>query len=173
VTARNYFHIGILVKDIEQARARFSEVLGLTFTPVQRISSQVWEEGRGMVQMESALCYSEQGPPYYELVEASGDGVLNLAQGEGLHHIGLYEADVEARLEELARLGLKAEMRTAPPDGDEPAWIAYVSGDGLHGVRTELVWEGRRSALEHFIRTGTWTNTQASGTAEDASQQAT
>jgi catechol 2,3-dioxygenase-like lactoylglutathione lyase family enzyme len=84
-----YFHIGILVKDVEAARADFTARLGVEFEPVQSQQIATGETTR--------FCYSRPGPPYLELVEMTGTGSWSPAQPEGFHHIGLSEPNMPAR----------------------------------------------------------------------------
>ena len=84
-----YFHIGILVKDVEAARADFTARLGVEFEPVHSQQIATGETTR--------FCYSRQGPPYLELVEMTGTGSWSPEQPEGFHHIGLSDPDVPAR----------------------------------------------------------------------------
>ncbi len=84
-----YFHIGILVKDVEAARADFTARLGVEFEPVHSQQIATGETTR--------FCYSRPGPPYLELVEMTGTGSWSPEQPEGFHHIGLSDPDMPAR----------------------------------------------------------------------------
>ena len=84
-----YFHVGILVRDVEAARADFTARLGVEFEPVHSQQIATGETTR--------FCYSLQGPPYLELVEMTGTGSWSPDQPEGFHHIGLSDPDVPAR----------------------------------------------------------------------------
>src|SRR5216683_5744005 len=81
-----YFHVGILVRDVEAARADFTARLGVEFEPVHRQKVATGETTR--------FCYSLQGPPYLELVEMTGTGSWSPEQPEGFHHIGLSDPSV-------------------------------------------------------------------------------
>ena len=56
-----FFHVGILVRDIDRAAEDFSAILGLQFEPVRTAPVVTGETNR--------FCYSLQGPPYLGLVE--------------------------------------------------------------------------------------------------------
>jgi hypothetical protein len=91
-----FFHVGILVRDIEIAARDFSAILGLEFEPVRTAPVVTGEMMR--------FRYSRQGPPYLELVEMAGSGIWAPDQGEGLHGIRveyLESAMVAATFERL------------------------------------------------------------------------
>ena len=119
-----YFHIGILVKDVEAARADFTARLGVEFEPVQGQTIATGETTR--------FCYSLQGPPYLELVEMTGTGSWSPEQPEGFHHIGLSEPDLPARCAAFSnRVDLIA------PGADGLPLVVLTPPEALHGVRVE------------------------------------
>ena len=119
-----YFHIGILVKDVEAARADFTARLGVQFEPVHSQQIATGETSR--------FCYSLQGPPYLELVEMSGTGSWSPDQPEGFHHIGLSDPDVPAR---CAAFGDRVDL--IAPSADGSPLVALTPPEALHGVRVE------------------------------------
>jgi catechol 2,3-dioxygenase-like lactoylglutathione lyase family enzyme len=109
-----YFHVGILVRDVEAARADFTARLGVEFEPVHDQQIATGETTR--------FCYSLQGPPYLELVEMTGTGSWSPEQPEGFHHLGVGDPSVPARCTAFAD-GLPLVVLTPP--------------EALHGVRVE------------------------------------
>src|SRR5215469_12998063 len=103
-----FFHVGILVRDVEAARADFSAKLGLEFEPAHSQQLATGETTR--------FCYSLQGPPYLELVEMTGSGSWSPQQPEGFHHIGVSDPSVPAR---CAALGGRVDV-IAPGDDGSP-----------------------------------------------------
>src|SRR4051794_27406868 len=91
------YHIGILVHDIEAAAVRLSESLGYRFNPPTRAPQADLDDRvsgrRG--KNEVVATYSQDGPLYLELIQIAGDGIYGAAQGEGIHHIGFWEPDLE------------------------------------------------------------------------------
>jgi catechol 2,3-dioxygenase-like lactoylglutathione lyase family enzyme len=120
-----YFHIGILVRDVETARADFTARLGVEFEPVHSQPIATGETTR--------FCYSLQGPPYLELVEMTGTGSWSPDQPEGFHHLGLGDPDVPAR---CAAFGGQADLIAPGPDGGPR--VALTRPEALHGVRVEF-----------------------------------
>jgi len=120
-----YFHVGILVKDIEAAAADFTALLGVEFE-----SAHAQQVGTGDTVR---LCYSLQGPPYLELMEMTGSGVWSPDQGEGLHHVGVSDPGVSGR---CAAFG---EVDVITPGGDGSPLVAMTRPGALHGVRVEYL----------------------------------
>ena len=119
-----FFHAGILVRDVEAARADFAARLGMEFEPVHSQKIATGETTR--------FCYSLQGPPYLELVEMTGTGNWSADQPEGFHHIGIADPSVPAR---CAAFGNRVEV-IAPGDDDVPR-VVLTHPQALHGIRVE------------------------------------
>jgi catechol 2,3-dioxygenase-like lactoylglutathione lyase family enzyme len=119
-----FFHIGILVRDVEAARADFTEKLGLEFEPVHSQQIATGETTR--------FCYSLQGPPYLELVEMTGTGNWSPDQPEGFHHMGVSDPGVPAR---CGAFGGGVDV-IAPAEDGSPR-VALTPPEALHGIRVE------------------------------------
>jgi hypothetical protein len=119
-----FFHIGILVKDVEAACADFSAKLGVTFEPVRSQPIATGELTR--------YCYSLEGPPYLELVEMTGTGNWSADQPEGFHHMGLADPSVPGR---CAAFGPGVDVIAPGPDGSP--LVVLTPPESLHGVRIE------------------------------------
>lgn len=145
--------MGILVQDIHAARARFIAVTGLDFTPVQTVPFRHFQDARGSRALELTVCYSVEGPPFLELVQADPEGgVFGSQHGEGVHHVGFHEPDVAARMERLR--GEQDLAMEAARFGNRDAsrmGAAYTAPAGLHGVRLEIVDERGRGALLDWL----------------------
>jgi catechol 2,3-dioxygenase-like lactoylglutathione lyase family enzyme len=137
------FHVGILVHDIDEAIARFTEVLGLTFNPPIMLEVDLGHEG----PLVLPVTYSQEGPPYLELIQMTGAGVFAPGQGEGFHHIGLYVPDMA---DSLARregpMGVQVDETFLTEAKTMRTW--YSKPSSVHGVRLEFVDEARRSIIE-------------------------
>jgi hypothetical protein len=119
-----FFHLGILVKDIEAAAADFTALLGVEFEPVRSQQVATGETTR--------LCYSLQGPPYLELMEMTGEGIWSPGQGEGLHHIGASDPSVPGRCRAFDN-----EVDLISAAGDGSPQVVITRPEALHGVRLE------------------------------------
>jgi catechol 2,3-dioxygenase-like lactoylglutathione lyase family enzyme len=154
--ARSFFHLGLLVEDIEAAMARFSETLGLTFTaPTRTRVDHLVEDGLGTRSVDITVAYSQEGPPYYELIESHPDGLYGRQHGEGFHHLGFWEPRPDDRLRQLTEVhGLRWEASQRTDSG--ATVVTYCYPDEMHGIRLELVDEARRPAMERWIKGGPW-----------------
>ena len=137
MTVSPYFHIGILVPDLDAAIERFSDVLGVTFADRVYQDSETFDDGGVMRNLRLHLTYSIDGPPYYELLEAQGDdGLYSINHGAGLHHVGIWEADCVAKREELYGKGMTHEATIYRPD--RSIIVTFFDPGPLGGVRVEL-----------------------------------
>jgi catechol 2,3-dioxygenase-like lactoylglutathione lyase family enzyme len=125
-----FFHVGILVRDIDQAARDFGALLGLEFEPVRTAPVVTGELNR--------FCYSRQGPPYLELVQMTGSGIWGPEAGEGLHHIAFDEPDVPGRCAAFAGPGL-AGADTVVQGEDGAARVVFTRPETLHGIRAEYL----------------------------------
>ena len=107
MTATNLFHVGILVPDLDEAVARFTEVLGLSFKEPAVAHVDRFEQGSSVEALDLRISWSIQGPPYLELLESQDNSGLYGHPHEGLHHVGLWEPDPEALIDRLRNLGAR------------------------------------------------------------------
>src|SRR4029453_5130931 len=105
LTASNLFHVGILVPDLDEAVARFAEVLGLSFKEPAVAHVDRFEYGSSVEALDLRITGSIQGPPYLELLESQDNSSLYGHAHEGLHHVGLWEPDPEALVRGFPPLG--------------------------------------------------------------------
>lgn len=152
MTLAPFFHVGILVPDLNVAAARLTEVLGITFRDPVVQDCDHFEDGGRTSQLSLHLTYSVDGPPYYELIEAQGDGLYGLKHGQGLHHIGMWEPDCEAKAEELESDGMRREGALYRPDNS--MIVAFYQPSGLAGVRLEIADEGMKEDHERWLAGG-------------------
>jgi hypothetical protein len=141
------FHVGIVVKDLESARARFTEMVGTRWGPIMEPLME-WTDGDGNHHSTpQRLCYSA-GPPHLELIEEiPGTGwVCN--EHSNLHHIGYASTSIVGDSHHLSAIGcpMQAVMGAGP---DPSYWVMH--GDEL-SVRIELVDAGAREAMAPMFR---------------------
>ena len=137
-----FFHVGILVRDVEAARADFTALLGVEFEPVRSQQIATGETTR--------FCYSLQGPPYLELCEMTGTGSWSAEQPEGFHHIGISDPDIGTRCSALG-----GEVETVAPGENGAPRVALTQPSALHGVRVEWFDEKIAAGFLAYLATRT------------------
>jgi lactoylglutathione lyase/methylmalonyl-CoA/ethylmalonyl-CoA epimerase len=123
-------HIGIVVRDIEQALEVYQAALGLPLKDVMEIRDQ-----------NVRVAFLPLGDSNVELVQptsnASGVAKFLDKRGEGIHHICIQVPDIESA---LARLQAHAvQLIDEVPRQGAHGRVAFVHPKGAHGVLIELV----------------------------------
>ena len=134
-----FFHVGILVRDVEAARADFTARLGLEFEPVHSQQIATGETTR--------FCYSLQGPPYLELVEMTGTGSWSPDQPEGFHHLGLSDPSVPDR---CTAFGGRVDLISPASDGTPLVILTHARGAARRPRR--VLRRGRRGPVPRVPR---------------------
>ena len=139
-----FFHVGVLVRDIDQAAEDFAKTLGLRFEPVRSAPLVTGETMR--------FCYSLQGPPYLELVQmaATSLGIWGPEQAEGLHHIAFADPDVPGT---CAAFGGQADT-VVGGEGGSPR-VIFTRPEALHGIRVEYLQSAMVTATFERLRDAT------------------
>ena len=136
-------HIGVVVRGLEEAYAFFRDTLGLAILKEDRMEDQ---------GVRGALL--DLGNGFLELLEpiAPDTGIARFLErrGEGLHHVCLEVADIEATLADLKAKGVRLVDET-PREG-MAGTIAFLHPSALQGVLAELVHAA--SAFAHDGPTG-------------------
>jgi len=120
-------HVGILVRDTDEALAHFSGRIGLPVIGQEELESP-----------RVRLTYLDAGNICLQLVQpldGESDAARALdAQGEGLHHLGFDVKDVDAAARSVS---LEPELEPRIVQGDGRV-SAFVRGEQLHGVMLEV-----------------------------------
>ncbi len=123
-------HIGIAVKDMEQAKKFYTDVLGMT-----AMGEEVVE------QQKVKVCFIPCGDSEVELLEStSPDGPVAKfieKNGEGIQHVALRVDNIEAALADLKEQGVRLIDET-PRYGAGGASIAFVHPKATGGILLEL-----------------------------------
>lgn len=126
-------HVGIVVRDIEQALEAYQLALGLPLQGVVDVPDQ-----------QVRVAFLPAGESSIELVQpvTNDSGVARFLEkhGEGFHHLCLEVEDIEATLEQLRAHGVPLIDRQPRPGAH--GRIAFVHPKGMHGVLIELVQHG-------------------------------
>jgi methylmalonyl-CoA/ethylmalonyl-CoA epimerase len=121
-------HIGIGVRDIDQATKLWTEVFGVKARPP-------------VTEVDMKVVMLPLGDVMIELLAPVGDqsvmGKFLEKRGEGLHHICFEVDDINSAMEELTAKGLTL-IDKEPREGGEGK-IAFLHPKSTHGVLTEIV----------------------------------
>ena len=149
-----FWHLGILVHNLEEATERYTKTMGIDFHPPIAVPMGGLQQAGTDEDLTLNLAFSKVGPPYLELVEATGTGLFRPEQGEGVHHFGVWMADGEQLETRLRKDGIDIAARNILPDGQ--VLTIFTEPRELKGIAIEYVAEFSREAVEHFLRTGSF-----------------
>jgi methylmalonyl-CoA epimerase len=123
-------HIGIVVRDIQEALHVYETALGLPLREIAEVPDQ-----------QVRVAFLPIGDSNLELVQpATGDsGIARFLEkrGEGIHHICVEVDDIEAVLTRLRAHDIELIDETPRPGAH--GRVAFVHPRGAHGVLLELV----------------------------------
>ncbi|MFI9403405.1 VOC family protein [Nocardia sp. NPDC052316] len=148
-----FFRVGIVVPDLDVAIARFADGLGMAFTdPVTQRIPLMEVDGRATRSFELTTAMSRTEPPYYELIQATGDSIFANPATSRVLYYGCWEQDTQRRLTRLASRGAPPEViwRSAP----EAAPTAIFTRPDRTGGRIGYLSAQTRPAIEEWARTG-------------------
>ncbi len=123
-------HIGIAVKNLEEAIRYYEDVLGLKCYAVEEVTDQ-----------KVKTAFFQIGQTKIELLETTDPegpiGKFIEKRGEGVHHLAFAVNDLPSALNELKEKEIKL-IDVSPRRGAEGLDIAFIHPKSTHGVLTEL-----------------------------------
>lgn len=123
-------HIGIAVKNIDEAISYYEEVLGLKCYAIEEVKDQKVKTAFFMV-----------GHTKIELLESTDPegpiGKFIANRGEGMHHMAFAVENLEACLKEAEEKGIRL-IDQQPRKGAERLHIAFLHPKSTIGVLTEF-----------------------------------
>ena len=129
-TVKSLNHIGIAVRSIDAQRAFYEDSLGAEFEGYEEVPSQKVRVGFfrvGNIRLE-----------LLESTDASGPIAKFLDQrGEGLHHLAFAVDNIQARIDDLKKSGLRM-IDDQSRGGAHHMQIAFLHPKSTHGVLVEL-----------------------------------
>ncbi|HVX22059.1 MAG TPA: VOC family protein [Acidimicrobiales bacterium] len=148
-----FFHVCVVVADLEKATDRMSETLGLHWGDV--VESDVhFETPSGPTPTQVRFRYSLEGPPFLEVLERQ-DGTP--WSEVGLHHLGLWGNGSRDTSAWLASGGCPRETVLMTPDGDWVGGLFHILDDGL---RIEIVEDEVKPRLARYLGGGPFIDQQ-------------
>jgi len=123
-------HIGIAVKDLEQAKKFYTEVLGMTAMGEETVEQQ-----------KVKVCFIPCGDSEIELLESTAtDGPIAKfieKNGQGVQHIALKVDNIKVAIADLKAKGVRM-IDEVPRYGAGGASIAFVHPKSTGGILLEL-----------------------------------
>jgi hypothetical protein len=143
VLASELYHAGVVVEDLDAARAQLSDAAGYTWTaPVESDVPVQFPDGEGVVTLR--VCFSTASPNL-ELIQAV-PGTIWEPPSSGVHHLGYWSDDVAADCADLEAKGYSVE---AWSDLGGLRMFAYCHAS--LGPRIELVHRSFAPVLQGWI----------------------
>ena len=127
-------HLGVAVKSIDQGKAFWTDVLGLSFQGTETVETQKVTTGFFPVGESEVELLASTAPdgPIARYIEK---------KGEGIQHIAFRVENIDAALEELKEKGIQLIDET-PRMGAGGARIAFLHPKSTGGVLVELCEKG-------------------------------
>ena len=126
-------HIGIAVKDLNASRVLFEKLLNTPCYKTERVEAE-----------KVNTAFFKTGDSKIELLESedagSAIGKFLLNRGEGLHHIALEVADINAEILRLKKEGF-VFTKDAPFRGADNKLVIFLHPKSTNGVLIELCQE--------------------------------
>ncbi|MDE3251403.1 MAG: methylmalonyl-CoA epimerase [Bacteroidota bacterium] len=126
-------HIGIAVKDFQQAVPLYEKLLNTPCYQVETVETE---------QVNTA--FFRQGETKIELLQSlDPDGVIARfieKKGEGIHHIAFEVSDIRAEMARLQAAGFKL-LHPDPKPGADNKWVCFLHPKDANGVLVELCQE--------------------------------
>jgi catechol 2,3-dioxygenase-like lactoylglutathione lyase family enzyme len=133
VPSEPFFHVGLIVEDLDAAITELSAALGLEF-------NEPHESTYGDSHIR--VCYSIQGPPYVELIQGEPGSLWSTTGGPHADHIGYFVDDLEASQAQLEAAGVPVDI-DGTSFGNRFAYHRAPAG----GMRIELIDAAKREQL--------------------------
>jgi len=127
---RKIEHLGIAVKDLDEATKTYESLLGKSAYQTEKVESEgvetvFFKTGESKIELLGA---TRADSPIAKYIEK---------RGEGLHHIAFDVADIEAEIKRLKSEGFRLINET-PKLGADQKRIAFLHPKSAHGVLVEL-----------------------------------
>ncbi|HUH18752.1 methylmalonyl-CoA epimerase [Albibacterium sp.] len=124
-------HIGIAVKDLDQAIKNYEQLLQSPCYKTETVESEYvktafFKVGESKIELLQAL--NNEGP-IHQFIEK---------RGEGMHHIAYEVEDIKKEMARLKETGSRL-LNEEPKKGADDKWVCFIHPKDNNGVLTELV----------------------------------
>ncbi|MEX0997163.1 MAG: methylmalonyl-CoA epimerase [Flavobacteriaceae bacterium] len=126
-------HIGIAVKNLEEANAVYAALLGKNHYKIEAVESEgvrtsFFKVGESKIELLEA---TNPDSPIAKFIEK---------RGEGIHHIAFCVDDIFAEIKRLKKEGFVV-LNETPKKGADNKLVAFLHPKSSHGVLIELCQE--------------------------------
>jgi len=133
-------HLGIAVKNIEEADSLFKLLLGGSFYKQEEVESEgvktaFYDGGNTKIELLEA---TRENSPIKKFIDK---------RGEGLHHIAFEVDDIYQRMEELKRDGFRL-LNESPKPGADNKLICFIHPKDTNGILIELCMDKDKAQKE-------------------------
>ena len=119
-----FWQVGVVVQDLAQAMEQLSATLGLTWGEVKE---------RDELGVPLQVVFSDQGPPYFELIQGPAGSAWDGSAGSRLDHLAYWAEDLGSERERLAAAGAPVVV-----DGEARGLPVNYHALGDAGFRIEI-----------------------------------
>lgn len=128
-------HIGIAVKNMEDANVLFEKLLGVESYKMESVESEgvltsFFQTGTNKIEL---LMATNPESPIAKFLEK---------KGEGIHHIAFDVEDIHAEIDRLKSEGFVL-INEVPKKGADNKWVVFLHPKNTNGVLVELCQEIR------------------------------
>ncbi len=128
-------HIGIAVKNLADANALYTQLLGTPPYKEEEVESEAVKTS-----------FFQTGESKVELLEATAEtsaiAKYIAKKGEGIHHVAFEVEDIHAEMERLRSQGFRV-LNEQPKRGADNKLVCFIHPKDAHGVLVELCQEIR------------------------------
>jgi len=144
ITLSQIDQVGIVVRDLDRAMQFYSSTFGIGPFRIVELEREGVIRGKA-TPFHLRLAIAQVGSVAFELIQSLDDVSIHnehlRAKGEGLHHLGFYVEDMDARIAELAKRGISVLQSAHTERGG----FAYLDTEGIAGVIFELIQRAPQS----------------------------
>ena len=128
-------HIGIAVRNLDEAILTYTELLGTKCYKTEAVESEgvktaFFQVGESKIELLEA---SNENSPIAKFIEK---------KGEGIHHIAFDVTNIEESMKELSSKGFQL-LNEQPKNGADNKLVAFIHPKSSNGVLVELCQEIR------------------------------
>ena len=128
-------HIGIAVRNLDEAILTYTELLGTKCYKTEAVESEgvktaFFQVGESKIELLEA---SNENSPIAKFIEK---------KGAGLHHIAFDVTNIEESMKELSSKGFQL-LNEQPKNGADNKLVAFIHPKSSNGVLVELCQEKR------------------------------